>query len=162
MLLGAFVSGMGTQATLVALPFQIYIETHSAFLVGMLGAVELGPIVVASLLGGAVADRMDRRALLLLDQIGLVAGAGGLALVAFVGSSPIVVLYPLAALLAAFSALQNVADSAIVPNLVPAEQLRSALALNYGLYALTMVLGPGLGGLLIGALGDRPDQVLLR
>ncbi|MDQ6820977.1 MAG: MFS transporter [Actinomycetota bacterium] len=153
--LGGFVSGMGTQATMVALPFQIYVQTHSAFLVGMLGAVELGPIVVASLLAGAIADRMDRRTLLLLDQVGLVAGAGGLALVAFSGSSQIVVLYLLAALLAAFSALQNVAESAIVPNLVPAEELRSALALNYGLYALTMVLGPGLGGLLIGALGVK-------
>lgn len=152
---GAFLSGMGTQATLVALPYQIYVETHSAFLVGMLGAVELGPIVVASLLAGAAADRMDRRALLLLDQIGLVVGAGGLAVAAFLGSAPIAVLYVLAALLAAFSALQNVAESAIVPNLVPPEQLRSALALNYGLFALTMVLGPGLAGLLIGALGVK-------
>ncbi len=155
MVLGGFVSGMGTQATMVALPYQIYVQTHSALLVGMLGAVELGPIIIASLLAGAIADRMDRRTLLLLDQVGLVAGAGGLALVAFLGSSPIVVLYLLAALLAAFSALQNVAESAIVPNLVPAEELRSALALNYGLYTLTMVLGPGLGGLLIGALGVK-------
>jgi predicted MFS family arabinose efflux permease len=153
--LGGFVSGMGTQATMVALPYQIYVQTHSALLVGMLGAVELGPIIIASLLAGAIADRMDRRTLLLLDQVGLVAGAGGLALVAFLGSSPIVVLYLLAAVLAAFSALQNVAESAIVPNLVPAEELRSALALNYGLYTLTMVLGPGLGGLLIGALGVK-------
>ena len=67
-MLGGFVSGMGTQATMVALPYQIYVETRSALLVGMLGAVELGPIIIASLLAGAIADRMDRRTLLLLDR----------------------------------------------------------------------------------------------
>ena len=63
------------------------------------------------------------------------------------------VLYALAGLLAGFSALQNVVRSAIVPSLVRPEQLRSALALNYGLYQLTMVIGPGLGGLVIATLG---------
>src|SRR5581483_10621242 len=103
-------SGMGTQATLVALPYQIYVQTHSAFLVGMVGAVELLAIIVASLLGGAIADRMDRRVLLLLAQIGLVAGAGGLAVAAFLGRAPVGLLYGLAALLAVFSALENVAE----------------------------------------------------
>ena len=57
---------MGAQAALVALPYQLYILTRSPFLVGLLGAVELGPLVALSLLGGAVADRVDRRRLLLL------------------------------------------------------------------------------------------------
>jgi MFS family permease len=150
---GNFVSGMGTQATLVALPYQLYIETHSAFLVGLLGAVELIPLITMALLGGAIADRIDRRRLLLLDQIGLVAASGGLAVAAFAGRPSVLVLYTLGGLLAGFSAVQNVVRSAIVPNLVRPALLRSALALNYGLYQLTMVLGPGLGGLLIAALG---------
>jgi MFS family permease len=151
--LGNFISGMGTQATLVALPYQLYIETHSALLVGLLGAVELVPIVVSALLGGAAADRMDRRRLLLLDQIGLVLVAGALAAVSFAGHPSVAILYVLAALLAGFSALQNVVRSAIVPMLVSRERMRSALALNYGLYQLTMVIGPGIGGLVIAALG---------
>lgn len=151
--LGNLVSGLGTQATLVALPYQIYVETHSALLVGLLGAVELVPLIVSALLGGAIADRMDRRRLLLLDQVGLVLMAGGLAAVTFAGRPSVAVLYALAGLLAGFSALQNVVRSAIVPSLVRPEQLRSALALNYGLYQLTMVIGPGLGGLVIATLG---------
>ncbi len=151
--LGNLVSGLGTQATLVALPYQIYVETHSALLVGLLGAVELVPLIVSALLGGAIADRMDRRRLLLLDQVGLVLMAGGLAAVTFAGHPSVAVLYALAGLLAGFSALQNVVRSAIVPSLVRPEQLRSALALNYGLYQLTMVIGPGLGGLVIATLG---------
>jgi MFS family permease len=151
--LGNFVSGMGTQATLVALPYQIFIETRSALLVGLLGAVELVPLIASALWGGAMADRMDRRKLLLLDQIGLVLVAGALAAVSFAGEPAIPVLFVLAGLLAGVSALQNVVRSAIVPTLVRPELMRSALALNYGLYQLTMVIGPGLGGLVIAALG---------
>jgi MFS family permease len=151
--LGGFVSGLGSQATLVALPYQVYVQTHSALLVGLLGLVELGPLVAASLLGGAFADRVDRRTLLLLDQMGLVLTAAGLTVAAGLGHPPLVVLYGLAALLAAFTALQNVTVSAIVPRLVEPAQLRSALALEYGLSTLTMVIGPALGGVLIGVFG---------
>jgi MFS family permease len=153
LVLGNFVSGMGTQAALVALPYQLYVETRSAFLTGLLGAVELVPLITMALLGGALADRHDRRRLLLADQIGLVACSALLALLTLRGDPPVPLLYALGALLAGFGAVQNVTRSAIVPNLVAPERLRSALALNFGLYQLTMVLGPGLGGVLIGALG---------
>lgn len=153
LVLGNFVSGLGTQAALVALPFQIYTQTHSPLLTGLLGAVELGPLVFSALLGGALADRYDRRKLLLLDQVAVVVLPAALAAAAFAGSPPIVLLYVLGGLLAGFAAIQNVVRSAIVPNLVEPENLRSALALNFGLFQLTMVLGPGLGGLLIGAAG---------
>ncbi len=150
---GGFVSNLGTQATLVALPYQLYIVTHSALLVGLLGAVELVPLVSMALLGGAIADRLDRRVLLLLDQIGTVAAAGGLAVAAFAGHPSVLVLYALGGLLAGFNALQNVAMSSILPNLVERERLPAAMALSYGLSTLTMVIGPGLGGILIGAFG---------
>ena len=151
--IGSFLSGLGAQATLVALPYQVYVQTRSALLVGLLGAVELVPLVAAALLGGAVADRIDRRRLLLLDQVGLVLTAAGLAVAAAIGNPPIGVLYVLAALLAAFVSLESVVLSAIVPNLVDRSQLRGALALEYGLGTLTMVIGPALGGLVISALG---------
>jgi MFS family permease len=101
---GSFLSGLGAQATLVALPYQVYIQTRSALLVGLLGAVELAAI----------------------------------------GDPAIGVLYALAALLAAFVSLENVVVCAIVPNLVDRRRLRGALALEYGLGTLTMVVGPAL------------------
>src|SRR5437762_9877029 len=79
LVLGNFVSGLGTQAALVALPYQLYVQTGSAFLTGLLGAVELVPLVTMALLGGAIADRADRRRVLLLDQIALVACSAALA-----------------------------------------------------------------------------------
>jgi MFS family permease len=152
--LGNFVSGLGTQAALVALPYQVYVQTGSALLTGLLGAVELGPLIAMALLGGALADRSDRRRLLLLDQIGLVAVAAALSVAALSGEPHIGLLFVLAGLLAGFGALQNVVRSAIVPNLVARRQdMPAALAVNFGLYQLTMVLGPGLGGLLIAAAG---------
>src|ERR1700760_3376575 len=72
---GQIFSALGTQAALVALPIQIYEIRHSAALVGLLGAFELGPMIVVSLVGGALADRLDRRTLLILAQVGVIAMA---------------------------------------------------------------------------------------
>lgn len=150
---GELVTGLGTQAALVALPYQLYVETHSAFLTGLLGAVELIPLMSMALLGGALADRRDRRRLLLLIQVALVLGASGLAALTYAGDPPIVALYVLGGAMAGFGAVQNVTASSIVPNLVSLEHLRSALALNYGMNTLTQVVGPAVGGVLIAALG---------
>jgi MFS family permease len=150
---GDLVSNLGSQAALVALPFQLYLLTRSALLVGLLGAVEVVPLVSMSLLGGAIADRMDRRRLLLLTQIGLVATSGALALLPALGRPPVYALYALGGLLAGCNALQNVAMSALLPNLIDRPRLPRALAVTYGLSALSMVMGPGLGGLLIAAFG---------
>jgi MFS family permease len=157
---GELVSGLGAQAVLVALPFQIYLETRSAFLTGLLGAVELIPLVAMSLLGGAIADRFDRRMLLLLVQFGLVLAPAGLAAITFAEDPPLWGLYVLGGALAGFNAVQNVVRSAIIPNLVEPRLLRSALALNFGLFQLTLVIGPGLGGLLIAWLGVGAAYVI--
>jgi MFS family permease len=157
---GELVSGLGTQAVLVALPFQIYLETRSAFLTGLLGAVELIPLVAMSLLGGAIADRFDRRRLLLLVQFGLVLAPAGLAAITFAEDPPLWGLYVRGGALAGFNAVQNVVRSAIIPNLVEPRLLRSALALNFGLFQLTLVIGPGLGGLLIAWLGVGAAYVI--
>ncbi|WP_445148598.1 MFS transporter [Baekduia sp. Peel2402] len=153
LLAGELVTGLGTQATLVALPYQLYVETHSAFLTGLLGAVELLPLMSMALLGGALADRHDRRRMLLIIQAALILGATALAALAYAGSPPIGLLYVLGGVMAGFGAVQNVTAGSIIPNLVSVERLRSALALNYGLNTLTMVIGPALGGVLIGVLG---------
>ena len=151
--IGSLVTGLGTQAALVALPYQVYVISRSAFLTGLLGLVELGPLIALSLFGGALADRFDRRRLLLATQIALVAVASGLAAAALLGTPPLWLLYVLAALSAAASAVERVTRSAIVPNVVSPERLRGALSLTFGLMQLTMVIGPAVGGLLISAAG---------
>ncbi|HEY2603290.1 MAG TPA: MFS transporter [Thermoleophilaceae bacterium] len=149
--LGALITGLGTQASLVALPYQVYVTTHEPVLVGLLGLVELGPLVAASLFGGALADRYDRRRLLLIYQLLLVAVAGALAAVSFLGTPGIGILYVLAGALAGAGQLERVARAAIVPNVVRREYMRPAISNMFGLMQLTMVVGPGVGGLLIAA-----------
>jgi MFS family permease len=149
LILGELFSGLGAQAALVAIPFQVYVLTHSAALVGLLGIVELIPIVAGSLIGGAVADRVgDRRRLMLVGQAVVMVSAAGLAAGAFLGDPPIVLIFVLAGALAGGSTIDNVTRSAIIPALA-GDRLRAALSLNYGLYQVAAVVGPGLGGLVI-------------
>ena len=90
LILGEVFSGLGAQAALVAIPYQVYTLTHSAALVGLLGIVELIPIVVASLLAGAIADRIERRRLMLAGQaLDRDDRATTLAIGAFAGHPPV-------------------------------------------------------------------------
>ena len=146
---GAVITGLGTQASLVALPYQVYVVSREPVLVGLLGVVELGPLAGASLLGGALADRYDRRRLLLVYQLMLVAVAGALAAAAFLGTPRVWLLYVLAGALAGAGQFERVARAAIVPNVVAPQHLRAALSTVFGLMQLTMVVGPALGGVLI-------------
>jgi hypothetical protein len=150
--LGAIVSGLGTQAALVAVPYQVYVLTHSTALVGLIGAAELGPTVLVSLFGGAIADRVDRRRILLVAQIGTALSASALAALAFAGHPPVWLIFVLAALLAASGTLDFLARSSMIAGLA-GEWLRSAIAFNFGMNQVTAIVGPGLGGVLIGATG---------
>src|SRR3954462_14679978 len=149
---GELLSGLGSQAALVAIPYQVYVLTHKAALVGLLGLVELIPIIVASLLGGAIADRIERRRLMFAAQVTICLAAAALAALAFAGDPPVEAIYLLAAVLAAGSTVDNVTRSAIVPALA-GDRLRAALSLTFGLYQVAAVVGPALGGLVIAAAG---------
>lgn len=150
---GSLITGLGTQASLVALPYQVFVLTGSAFQTGLIGAAEILPLAAGSLYGGALADRIDRRTLLLTCQIALVVVAAALSVAAIHGEPPIWLLYVLAAAMAGAGGLQQVVVASIVPNTIAPDRLRGALSLTYGLYQLTQVVGPGVGGLLIAGFG---------
>ena len=78
--LGQLVSFLGTQLTVVAVPYQAYLLTRSSLVVGLLSLAQLGPLVVGSLLGGSFADATDRRRLLMAMQVLLALTSAGLAL----------------------------------------------------------------------------------
>ena len=151
--LGETLSTLGTQVALVALPYQIYVLSHSAALVGLLGAFELGPMIVASLFGGALADRHDRRRILFVAQLGIIVAAGVLGVVTLSTRPPVLVILVLGGLLAGSSSLDAVTRAAIVPRVVSPSRLRSALAFNYGSYQLAGIVGPAVGGIVIASLG---------
>ncbi len=154
--IGGTVSALGSQAVMVALPFQIYRLTHSATLVGLLGLFELGPMIVVSLVGGAIADRRDRRPILIAAQVGVIIVTALLfALSLALQRPPVVAILILGGLLAGCTALDGVTRGAIVPQILGPERLRSGLAFMYGTYQATGVIGPGLGGVVITLIGVR-------
>ena len=129
LMIGGVISSLGTQAVLVALPIQIYNLTHSAPLVGLLGLFELGPMIVVSLIGGAIADRRDRR--------------------------PVLAVLVLGGVLAGCTALDGVARGSIIPGILGPQHLRSGMAFSYGTFQATGIVGPGIGGVVIGLVGVR-------
>lgn len=147
---GQAVSYLGSQLTAVAVPFQIFLLTRSSLAVGMVGLVSVVPLVTMSLVGGSIADAVDRRKLLLATQVALTATSVGLALNASRPDPALWPLYALAALSAGLSGVDLPTRNAIVPNLVRRELFTSAAALNQILFQVGHVVGPALAGLVIG------------
>jgi len=150
---GQLVSLVGRQITLVAVPFQVYALTGSALDVGLLGIVQVVPLIAGSLGGGAIADRFDRRRVLLVTQLCLALCSGLLALGAFMGHPPLLGIYAVVAVAALVGAVDSPTRTAIIPNLVGVDRLTGALSLNIILFQTTLVAGPAIGGLVIAHLG---------
>ena len=151
--IGESISWMGSAMTLIAVPIQVYDITRSSFYVGLIGLVTLVPLVGFGLVGGAIADAVDRRRLLITTQLLLVVSSVLLALQALAGNRNIWLLYALAALVSAVVAVDAPARRSVAPLLLPREQLASAAALGQVVFNLGMVLGPLLAGLVIGIGG---------
>jgi len=126
---------------------------HRGLALGMVGLVRVVPIVVLSLVAGVVADAVDRRRLLLVTQTGMALAAALLAYVSFAGVRSVWPIYALAALSSAFWAFDGPARQAFIPNLVPREHLPNAISLNTIMFQAASVVGPALGGLVIGIWG---------
>ena len=106
----------------MALPYQIYVLSHSATLVGLLGLFELGPMIVVSLVGGAIADRRDRRPVLAAAQVGVIVVTSLLFVLSFaVHKPPVLAILVLGGLLAGCTALDGVARGAIIPGVLGPE-----------------------------------------
>ena len=120
---------------------------------GMVGLVRIVPIIAFSLVSGVVADAVDRRRLMLITQTGMALAAGTLALVAFRGVHALWPVYLLAALGSVFGSFDAPARQSLVPTLVPRHHLPNAISLNTIMFQTASVLGPALGGLVIGGFG---------
>ncbi|HEX8135181.1 MAG TPA: MFS transporter [Actinomycetes bacterium] len=150
---GELLAFLGSQLTVVAVPLQVYLLTRSSLAVGLVGLAQLGPLLVCSLLGGAVVDAVDRRMLLVWVQLARGALAVGLVANAL---RPQPMLWPLYALTAAGAGLQAVdapARTAAIPALVRRELLPAAAALHQILMQVGLVAGPALAGLLVDQAG---------
>ena len=151
------VIALGTQATEVALLVQAKQLTGSTVAVGLLGAVEVVPLVVFGLYGGVLADRFDRRRLILVCEAALACCAALLMLNALATHPLVWPLYAVTGLMMAAAALQRPSLDASIPRIVPRDQLTAAAALLSMSQNVSFLAGTTLGGFL--AAGPGPEYV---
>ncbi len=150
---GQLVSILGSQVTFVAVPFQVYLLTHSSLAVGLLGAVELGPVLAFAFLGGTLADARDRRSMVLLTELAFAVLSALLLANALLPAPLLWPIYAVAAVQAGLFALQRPSLDSLLPRLVPPEEITAAGALTMLRGTVGLVAGPALAGVLIAAAG---------
>jgi MFS family permease len=148
-----FISGLGTMVSYVAVPWQLYELTHSNAQVGLLGLVQLVPVVVCGLLGGAVADRLDRKRLLITSELLMAACLAGLLLNAMHATPSLLAIYALVAVLQGASGFHRPALEALTQKLARPEEYAAVAALSSVRGTVGMVAGPALAGLLLARWG---------
>jgi MFS family permease len=147
------VTVVGAQLTVVAVPAQIYAITGSSAYVGLTGVFGLVPLIVFGLWGGALADVMDRRTILQVTTVGLILTSAAFWAQAALGADNVWLLLVLFAVQQAFFAINQPTRSAVLPRLLPPEQLPAANALNMTVSQAGAIAGPMVGGALIPVLG---------
>jgi MFS family permease len=150
---GQAISQIGTNMRLAAIGWQIYLLTRDPLSLGTVALCRIIPLILMSLIGGSVADALDRRRVLIVSQSLLFFFSGILALVTVTGAVNLWWIYGIVIVTSAVNAFERPAYSALVPALVPREVLPNAISLNTMNWQLGMVLGPGLGGLGIAVVG---------
>jgi MFS family permease len=151
--LGQSISTIGAEISTVAIPYQVYKLTGSTALVGLLGVASLVPLLVVPLVGGAIADALDRRTILLRTETGMAVVAALLLANSLLPHPRVWALFVLDSLYVAIYSLGRPALASLAPRLVPDDEVAAAAAID-GVYgSLAAVGGPAVGGILISVAG---------
>ncbi|MFI7577462.1 MFS transporter [Micromonospora sp. NPDC049497] len=148
----AGVSGFGSFITYVTVPYQVYQLTGDPLLVGLLGVCELVPLLVMAFVGGALADFLDRRLLVLGAEVGFTLLCGVLLLNALGSEPQLWLLYLVAGLTAALDGLQRPALEGLTPRVVTPDEIPAASALNSLRMQIAQLGGPAVAGVLIASV----------
>jgi MFS family permease len=160
MFVGQAISEFGTQITFVAVPFQVYAITRSTAMVGLLALTEVVPLIVLPILGGAIADAVERRRFLMLAQGVTAAMTGALAVNGFLPEPRVWVLFAFSFLWGSVYSIYSPAFRAWPARLLTPDLYTSALALEVVYYQSAALIGPALAGMLIATIGVEWAYVL--
>lgn len=149
----------GSQMQLTAAHWHVYLLTGSPLALGALGLMRVLPIIVFSLAGGVVADRHDRRRVMLLAQAAMAVCTGALATLTLLGRDSLALIYATYALLGAVQAFESPARQAFLPRLVPSPDLAAAITVNQTMLQAAQIGGPALAGLWIALMGASSASV---
>jgi MFS family permease len=147
--MGMLISVIGSQMQLVAINWHVYILTKSPLALGGVGLVRVLPIILCSLVGGVVADAVDRKRLMLITQAVMLISAGLLAWLTSSGLTSVWPIYLLTAIASAAIAFDNPARQAMLPTLVPPKDFPNAVNLGILVFNTAMIVGPAIAGLLL-------------
>src|SRR4051812_48682022 len=150
---GQLISQVGNWLTLVAQTLLVYHLTHSGVALGALAAAQFGPVLLIGPWAGLIADRSDKRKLLLTVQSIAMAQSFVLAALAFSGNPPVLAIYAVALIGGITIAFDNPARRAFVVEMVPEEDINNAVSLNSALMTSSRVIGPAIAGLLVATVG---------
>jgi len=153
--IGQTISTFGSEIAAVAAPFQLYQLTHSTLQVGLLSLCELFPLLTLTIVGGAVADAVDKRRLLLVTEVLLAFVALGFAFNASLAEPRVWAIYLLVTLAMSVFSLGVAGMNSVIPRLVGDEELSAAIAIENVYGSTTNVAGPALAGLLIAVFSLR-------
>jgi MFS family permease len=150
---GSTLSAVGGALTGFAVPLQVFQITHSPFAVGAIGVAQMVPTITIGLLGGSLADAVDRRKLVLASSGCAAAVSAALAAQAFAGLRLVWLLYILVAAQYSLSAINGPARQTFIRGLLPADKLPAGLALSRLSFQITLTVGPALAGLVTAVPG---------
>lgn len=150
---GQMISSAGTSMQVVAVAWQVYLLTHSAIALGVIGLVQAIPRLIFSLVGGVFADIFDRRKMLLIIEITLASTSTVLALCTIFHVINIVIIYLVVLVAASVSSFEFPTRQAIIPSLVRREEMPDAMSMNMITMQLAFIVGPTLGGFAIAWIG---------
>lgn len=152
LVVGQLFSLLGSNVTMVAVPYQVYRQTHSSLWVGLASLVQLPLLILGSLWGGAYGDRFDRRRLLIIGSLLAAVTSAALALNAALSRHDLTVVLVLAALAAGAAGFSGPIRQAALPTMLREEQLVSAYSLYQIVVNISIVAGPSLAGVLLASV----------
>lgn len=146
------VSGFGSFITYVTVPYQVFQLTHDPLLVGLLGVCELVPLLFMAFVGGALADYLDRRLLVIGGEVAFTLLCGVLLVNSLAATPHLWLLYIVAAATAAIDGVQRPALEAMTPRIVTPDEVPAAGALNSLRMQIAQLVGPAIAGVLIASV----------
>ncbi len=152
-ILGFFISQLGFQSLTIAISWQMYQLTKSALSLGLIGIVSVIPTILFSMIGGIVADKVDRKKLLIITQLGFVLVALMLGLLTYFDQITPTLIYLIIAFQFTITAFYAPVRQSIIPNIVPKKSLLNAVSLNTLARQSAIIIGPSIAGFVIALYG---------
>lgn len=149
---GQLISLLGSNMRLVAVAWQVFEITGSTVAVGLVGLVEVIPLITVSIVGGSYVDTSDRKRIIAVAQVALMLCSGLLAIMSLTGTITLLWIYVLTGIASAFNAIDRPARSSLLPHVVPEGKLTAAMALRQVLFQTTTIIGPAIGGILVATI----------